>query len=123
MKTWRHFKLAEFDCRCGCQVNKIQEDFVDLLEELRSRVGFPLVVTSGYRCPEHNEKVSTTGKAGPHTTGRAADIAVERGRALTVLRHAVWMNFTGIGLNQKGSSRFIHLDDLVNDARPNIWTY
>ena len=123
--NFRHFKLEEFACR-HCGKNLIDAVFVDELDELRHRLGFPLVITSGYRCPEHNARVSSTGRAGPHTTGRAADIAVDRTRAYEVLQTALLMKFTGIGVQQKGSSRFIHLDNLPNapgQLRPTVWSY
>lgn len=123
---FRHFRIDEFACRCDCGQNLIDYQFVVELDQLRHQCGFPLVITSGYRCPEHNSRVSTTGRTGPHTTGRAADIAVERTRAYELLQVAMVMKFTGIGIKQKGSSRFIHLDNLANtegQPRPTIWSY
>ena len=95
--------------------------FIDDLDDLRERCGFPLIVTSGYRCPDHNDAVSSTGRTGPHTTGKATDFGVDRERATIVLEHALQMDFKGIGVNQKGAGRFIHLDC----ARPSrtIWSY
>lgn len=126
--TWKHFKPSEFDCRCGCGRNEMQPDFVETLDDLRERLGFPLVVTSGYRCPDHNERISTTGRDGPHTTGRAVDLAVSGERAFKLLRQCTlggWMS--GIGLKQHGAheTRFIHLDDLAppGHPRPRVWTY
>ena len=52
----RHFELKEFACRC-CGQAHIDLDFVLLLNKIRSRCGFPLVVTSGYRCPRHNRRI------------------------------------------------------------------
>lgn len=124
--AWRHFRMSEFVCRCGCGLNDIEDEFVDMLDELRARVGFPLQVSSGFRCPDHNERVSSTGRTGPHTTGWAADLLVARERAVTVLQEALYMDFTGFGLNQKGAVRFIHLDalsDAQGRPRPTIWTY
>lgn len=123
--TWRYFSADEFACR-HCNVNLIDHAFVTELDDLRHHLGFALPISSGYRCPEHNAKVSSTGRTGPHTTGRAADIAVSHGRAYEVLQAAMMMRFTGIGINQKGSSRFIHLDNLPNangQPRPTIWSY
>ena len=124
--TWRYFKIEEFACRCGCGQNLIDHVFVSELDDLRHRIGFALSITSGYRCPQHNAKVSSTGSTGPHTTGRAADLGVDRTRAYEVLQTALLMKFTGIGVNQKGGSRFIHLDNLSNapgQPRPTIWSY
>jgi len=121
----RHFELKEFACKhCG-QV-KMDDGFLVLLDELRDRVGHPIVISSGYRCPEHNCAVSTTGPNGPHTTGHAADLAVRGYVAKTVLRVASILPFTGIGVNQKGTSRFIHLDNLPEipgRPRPWVWSY
>lgn len=119
-----HFSDAEVSCKCGCGMLPAQ-DFMDKIEMLRLAVGFPLPVTSGARCPEYNAKVSITGANGPHTTGRAIDLGVARAQAHAVLKAAMALGFSGIGLQQKGSGRFIHLDDLSGPdwPRPNVWTY
>lgn len=101
-------------------------DFVARLDALRDSYGLPMTVTSGYRCPVHNQRVSTTGAAGPHTTGKAVDIAVSGRNAYALLRLAYEYGFTGIGINQKGASRFVHLDTLTDAAgqpRPWVWSY
>lgn len=124
--TWKHFKVEEFRCKCGCGQNLISSKFVDMLDELREACGFPLPVTSGYRCPTYNAKVSSTGHNGPHTTGRAADLGVSRKQAYEVLSWAMRMGFTGIGIKQTGEGRFIHLDDLPaaeGQPRPTVWGY
>jgi len=33
------------------------------------------------------------------------------------------MNFKGIGVQQKGAGRFIHLDDWASPNRPTVWSY
>lgn len=120
-----HFTAAELACKCGCGMLPAQ-DFMDKVEKLRVTVGFPLPVTSAARCPEHNAKVSSSGKDGPHTTGRAIDLGVFGGKAHSVLAAALSMGFTGIGVAQKGGGRFIHLDDLQSTDkrfRPYVWSY
>ena len=117
-----HFSDAELECKCGCGMLP-QPEFMNKVEELRNRVGFSLPVSSAARCPKHNERVSKTGLDGPHTTGRAIDLLVDRKNAFLVLETAIKMGcFTGIGVQQKGASRFIHLDDLII-GRPTIWSY
>jgi uncharacterized protein YcbK (DUF882 family) len=44
-----------------------------MLEELRAALGRPVVITSGYRCPEHNKAVGGVPRS-PHMLGRAVDI-------------------------------------------------
>ncbi len=122
---WRHFLRNEFACRgldCCNGGNEIKDPLIDMLDELREAVGFPLVVTSGFRCAKHNQRVSTTGPEGPHTTGLAADLGVDRERAVIVLERALSMPFTGIGINQKGSGRFVHLDIVRRPSRT-VWSY
>lgn len=125
----KHFKPAEFACKCGmCDSDgtEMDEEFVRSLDQLRERMKTPFVITSGFRCPAYNVMVSTTGPDGPHTTGHAADVQLSGPLAFHLLRQCVlggWM--TGIGLHQKGphNKRFIHLDDLGTDNRPWVWTY
>lgn len=132
MTTWaeiKHFTPGEFACKCGqCGSDGVEMDmeFINKLDQLRERSGLPFRITSGYRCPDHNESVSSTGRDGPHTTGHAADVQLSGSNVHRVMQQAClggWM--TGIGLHQRGahSGRFIHLDDLVAGNRPWVWTY
>jgi zinc D-Ala-D-Ala carboxypeptidase len=120
-----HFTFDELRCKCGCRMLP-KQDFMDKVEALRVALGFPLEVSSAARCPKHNAKVSSTGSTGPHTTGRAIDLAVRGAQALRVVQAALAAGFSGIGVQQKGASRFIHIDDLPNTPscpRPTIWSY
>lgn len=128
----RYFKPEEFSCKCGCEGRQIQLPLVEALDALRHLYGKPMTITSGYRCPQHNEKVSSTGKTGPHTTGLAADIGVSGREAVVLLRLALSITnvqgsvFTGIGIQQKGAGRFLHLDmipDSASHKRPWMWSY
>lgn len=97
---------------------------MDALQALRTAYGKPITITSGYRSPEHNTLVSVTGRTGPHTTGKACDIAVARADAWALLRLiCADGRFTGIGINQKGAGRFIHIDMLTAGPRPSLWSY
>lgn len=120
---WPHFNPAtEWACK-GDGTILIVPEFMDRLEQLRTRCGFPLPITSGYRSPAYNAVVSSTGDDGPHTTGKAADIRVEGVHAFTLISIALQMGFTGLGIQQKGprDSRYIHLDD-AHDV-PALWSY
>lgn len=121
----KHFTPLEFACK-HCGDRGIDLAFVAKLDALRARLGFPMPVTSGYRCPIHNQAVSSTGPNGPHTTGQAADIGISGARARALVAAAIIDGFTGIGINQKGAGRFIHLDTLAEPnhrPRPHIWSY
>jgi len=121
----KYFKDSELACKCGCGMLP-KADFMARVEKLREACGFPFIVTSAARCADHNARVSSTGAYGPHTTGRAIDIGVSHGRAYHLIAEALAHGFTGIGVQQKGGSRFIHLDDLPNapgQPRPTVWSY
>ena len=122
----KYFTYDELMCKCGCDQCLMQQDFVEKLDDLRESMAMPLILTSAYRCPDHNEKVSLSGRNGSHTTGRAVDIRVSRKDAYLLLQFAFLKKFTGIGVNQTGSGRFVHLDDLTQldrGIRPTVWSY
>ena len=119
-----YFTEAEFKCKHTGKC-EMHEDFMAKLFELRHEYGSPLIISSGYRDATHpiEAQKATTGA---HTSGRACDILISGNSALILLRLALSLGFTGIGINQKGASRFIHLDDLPNNkdfSRPTIWSY
>jgi len=126
--TWRWPNFSPLELRCrGTNKLLVIPDFLDRLQALRDKVG-SLLVSSGYRSPAYNKKVSSTGKSGPHTTGRAVDLLIYGKKAYDVIVLAESFGFTGIGISQRGpyKKRFIHLDDLqdpVNGHRPWIWSY
>lgn len=117
------FLPSEFTCRCGCGANNMKKDFMDWLHAVRRQVDMPLVVSSGYRCSDHNEAVSSTGRTGPHTTGSAADIFISRKNAHKLMSVAFARGVQGIGVKQKGDNRFIHLDTITEGPRPTVWSY
>lgn len=124
--SWPYFADDEVWCK-HCKVVGMRDEFMQKLVRLREKLGFPLSINSGYRCPEHNQRVSHTGPAGPHTTGLAVDISCEGERAYRIVQAALQMGFTGIGISQRaGHARFIHLDDIDGNgsiARPRVWGY
>ncbi len=122
---FENFSEHEFTCKCGCGKAEMDSAFMQRLQDLRTENGAPIKINSGYRCPTHNESVSSTGANGPHTTGHAADIAIAGADAFELLRLGLTLGFVGVGLDQKGewSQRYVHLDDLQANNRPRVWTY
>jgi uncharacterized protein YcbK (DUF882 family) len=115
-----NFKESEFACR-HCGQTKMDTDFMHRLQLLRDRFKKPMTITSGYRCPQHPIEAAKSAP-GPHSTGKAADIAVQGADAHRLLSISLELNFTGIGVQQKGDKRFLHLDTLT-EQRPTIWSY
>lgn len=104
-----NFKKEEMSCR-ETKENDMQKEFMDKLQELRNRLGFPLIVTSGFRSVKHSIEAKKP-KGGMHTKGLACDIKCHSNTAYKIVKVALELGFTGIGINQKGATgRFVHLD-------------
>lgn len=116
---WEHFTLEELRCS-HCGETKMDNEFMKKLVLIRKLCGFPLRITSGYRCPDHPIEKAKGHHRGPHATGKAVDIAISGENAITFLKHALEHGMTGIGVNQRSAQvRFIHVDQLA----PRIWSY
>ena len=67
-----HFHSTEFMCKCGCGGIKIDENLVNKMENIFSRLNASkCIISSGYRCPEYDKKIG--GFVGRHAEGLAAD--------------------------------------------------
>lgn len=118
-----NFSEEEFSCsETGeCKMSAV---FMTKLQKLRDAYGKPLTITSGYRSPKHSIEASKpAGKLSTHARGCAADIACNGQQAYEIMKLAFEVGFTGIGVSQKGSARFVHLDTFSGSPRPNIWSY
>ena len=121
-----NFSSKELSCSC-CGKNEFNKETLVALQRLRDSIGKPIKLSSAYRCPTHNDSISSTGKDGPHTTGKAIDVLCSGKFAheilgIVMIRSSSWK---GIGISQKGKhkSRFIHLDTIDSDMRPRVWSY
>lgn len=120
--NFEFFPKQELMCKCGCGKSAMDTKFMDKLIAMRRDVGIPFHITSAYRCPAHNEKVSTTGLGGPHTTGRAVDIVANSSLKYIIMTSATLHGMTRFGI----SKNFIHIDDLTaSDNFPDkvVWNY
>lgn len=114
-----NFTEAEFRCKETGEIN-MDEDFIARLQTLRTEFGKPMVITSGYRSPRHSIE-RRKDEPGPHSTGKACDVALGGSAAYELISIALRLGFTGIGVSQKaGGARFIHLDLMPRTA---FWSY
>ena len=117
-----NFKASEFKCQ-HCQADGIRAELLDRLQELRNIYGKPMRITSGYRCPQHPIEAKKTAP-GAHALGIACDVGVEGSEAHKILEIAFRLGFAGIGVQQKGTGRFIHLDIRNGELPgPAVWSY
>ena len=110
-----HFNAREFRCQCGqSHETLIASELVDKLETLYTALNCSkIIVTSGYRCPEHDKAVGGT-SSGQHTKGTAADVCCygQDGQPIsskTVCCKAQDLSFGGIA-NITSSYQYTHLD-------------
>ena len=113
-----NFSVNEMTCKCGCGRHEMDGEFMRMLQTLHDEMLGPLRVSSGFRCEDHNEMVSITGRTGSHTQARATDILISGERAMVLFEKARQIGFSGIGLSQKGDHayRFVHLGTLPRKA-------
>lgn len=118
-----YFSEDELRCKCGCGQLKFDPTVLQTLNSIRGKYGKPMIVTSGYRCPEHPLEVVKS-HPGEHTTGMCVDIACHGFDTAILTKLALEYNATRIGWSQKGDygNRFIHLG-WSKDYPKGTWTY
>lgn len=80
------------------------------LDPIRSTYGKPILVASGYRCPELNAAVGGA-KTSQHLTGCAADLVPAYGGSLEgIFRAAIQVsNFDQLIIEQVGAKKWVHV--------------
>lgn len=116
MSEYKYFEISDFDCQETGE-NRMEPEFIEKLDELREACGFPFIITSGYRSPEHS--IERRKKApGTHAQGIAADIKVSNGsQRYKIIEMAHKMRFGGIGV----AKTFVHVD--IREKTPVLWCY
>ena len=100
------FKSSEFDCKCKCGLNNIDEGLLLMLDEAREEAGVAFVINSGCRCRKHNTKIGGS-KTSSHMKGLAVDIRASNSRTrFKIVTGLLLAGFARIGIGK----RFIHAD-------------
>lgn len=100
------------------------QELVDILDELREHFG-PVIINSGYRCPEHNAKIGGA-KASRHVVGDAVDIVVDGVKTIDVYNYLIEKyDDKPYGIAKKISQNpyggFVHLD--CRNTKRARWNY
>jgi len=99
-----HFTFEELMCRC-CTTTLVDQELIDALEGLRTRLDVPVKILSGYRCPTYNLEIG--GRAfSRHLKGQAADVEIPGKTIFEVALTAVRM-FPRVIIYPR---RFVHVD-------------
>jgi len=124
---WPNFVIHEISCT-HCEQTVLDPTAMDKLQRLRNVIG-PISLTSAYRCPDHPVEQAKEKGPGSHSLGKAFDVPCRGELAFDILKAALSIGFTGIGIAQTGDhNRFLHLDcidhlDQFHAPRPAIWSY
>jgi uncharacterized protein YcbK (DUF882 family) len=89
------------------------------MDRARRIVGRPIIITSGFRCPEHNKAVGGKPESA-HLTGEAWDILAETSRD----RFRLLQAFFSLGVQRIGIGQaFLHIDVSLKLPQQVIWLY
>lgn len=118
---WKNFSRGKLACQ-HCGEEGVTEAFMDVLQGLRDELGIPLIVNSGYRCPQHPIEAAKA-QPGEHSYGECADIRIANPAAKKLVDAAVIAGVPRIGISQAaGKPRFIHIG--ISTTLPEaIWSY
>ena len=114
----RNFKKEELECPC-CNECEMDPVLLTRLQSLRDIMDTPLVITSGYRCENHNEAVGGSERS-QHLFGKAVDIKIKDLDSATrhkLIKTSFDIGFSGVGI---GKTKF-HVD--VRDGEGKSWGY
>ncbi|MEN1760728.1 YcbK family protein [Anoxynatronum sibiricum] len=100
-----NFHLHEFECKDGSHQVRLHPLLLEKLQQLRSKVKRPVIITSGYRNASHNARVGGS-PTSQHLLGTAADIRVTGVSIRQLTLTAQETGFTGIGMYDT----FVHVD-------------
>jgi zinc D-Ala-D-Ala carboxypeptidase len=115
-----YFKLSEFNSPDvkGSGEN-MDTDFLLMLDEARDIADVAFKINSGYRTPEHNEKVGGVSSSS-HLSGLAADIHCNDSvKRFIIVNALILAGFTRIGI----AKTFIHVDNDPSKTGDVIWVY
>lgn len=109
----KYFSPRELRCKHTGKL-EISAVLVSKLDQLREKMGNPIVVTSGYRDRSHPVE-AVKAIPGRHAQGIAVDVAISGHNKFDLIRTAMELGFNGIGINLKKG--FIHLDLRAENLR------
>lgn len=112
----KYFSEREFACHHCWQLPKggLEPNLIRILDEARERAGVPIIVSSGYRCLEHNRAIGGAAQS-YHMRGMAADV-YSNDISSDELHEVIYKVMQGLGIKgghqyyPPGRGDFVHVD-------------
>lgn len=123
VKDWSkyapEFEKSEFDCKCGCGLNNMQESHMDKIYAARIDANIPFVIRSGSRCEKHNKDEGGESTS-DHLYGHGSDIGAKSGRA----KYRIETALLKVGFTRMGRGKtFVHAGDAPQNPERVFWSY
>lgn len=94
------------------EIEGLDPRLVILMDQWRDRAGIPIVITCGYRSPEHNEIVGGVENSA-HTKGLAADVRCsDSATRFKLIEAAFFVGFKRI----EAATKHVHVD--IDETKP-----
>lgn len=115
----RYFKKDEFVCKCGCGQEDMDETHMDMLFFARKLAQIPFIITSGFRCTEHNKAVGGV-EHSEHCFGKGTDIkCITNKDRLIIIDSLLKAGFNRIGV----ARGYIHTGSTCSPEKKGVWLY
>lgn len=116
------FRPDEFLCKCGkgCGAGQMSLDLIRRLEFLRRCFGYAIIVSSGFRCKDHNERVGGSALS-RHMYGLAADLVALHSERQPELNAMAGRLFFDVSCEVVSKKNYVHVA-LPRDFTRERWT-
>lgn len=117
--TSKYFLPRELKCKCNkksCNAKDIDNNFLNILDNIRQQFGDPMKINSCLRCKYHNNMIGGSPKS-QHLLGKAADIQMNNDDMYRFLNICLANGIKGIGI----ANGWLHID--IRDGEDKEWTY
>ena len=112
--------MSKFKYFQDSEIVGLVDDLVFKLDRAREFYGSPIVITSGYRSPEHNEKIGGAKKSA-HTFGKAVDIRIPQDEFIQ--KKLAWALGAAGFRRLEICKKHFHVDVMNDEAHPNPYVW
>lgn len=119
----KYFKVSEYICPCGCDLVAMHDNALYMFDKIREKYGKPMVVNSGCRCKDYNEKIGGSPNSA-HTLHGGYTYAIDTPCTNSTDRYKLIKAALECGCKRIGIAKtFIHLDCCPDLDQNVIWLY